>query len=56
MRLKSGAFLAPVHNLSGNPTLQIRRDLQLAEHLDLTKDEPKAQCSLSKLPESSVQS
>jgi limonene 1,2-monooxygenase len=34
MRLRFGAFLAPVHNLSGNPTLQIRRDLQLAEHLD----------------------
>ena len=34
MRLKFGAFIAPVHNLSGNPTLQIRRDLQMAEYLD----------------------
>ena len=34
MRMKFGAFIAPVHNLNGNPTLQIRRDLQLATHLD----------------------
>lgn len=34
MHMNFGAFLAPVHNLSGNPTLQIRRDLQLAAHLD----------------------
>jgi limonene 1,2-monooxygenase len=34
MRLKFGAFVAPVQDLAGNPTLQIRRDLELADHLD----------------------
>jgi len=29
-----GAFIAPYHDPAGNPTLQIRRDLQLAELLD----------------------
>lgn len=29
-----GAFIAPYHDPAGNPTLQIRRDLELAEHLD----------------------
>ncbi|MDI2129086.1 LLM class flavin-dependent oxidoreductase [Yinghuangia seranimata] len=29
-----GAFLAPYHGIDGNPTLQIRRDLDLVAHLD----------------------
>jgi limonene 1,2-monooxygenase len=33
-RLKFGAFLAPHHPIGENPTLQFRRDLDLAEHLD----------------------
>lgn len=33
-RLKFGAFIAPYHHIDGNPTLQIRRDLELVERLD----------------------
>ena len=33
-RLKFGAFLAPHHPIGEHPTLQLRRDLDLAEHLD----------------------
>jgi len=33
-RLRSGVFLAPYHADDENPTLQIRRDLDLASHLD----------------------
>jgi len=33
-RLKFGGFLAPHHPIGENPTLQFRRDLDLAEHLD----------------------
>ena len=33
-RLKFGAFLAPHHPIGEHPTLQFRRDLDLAEHLD----------------------
>ncbi|TGB03132.1 LLM class flavin-dependent oxidoreductase [Streptomyces sp. MZ04] len=29
-----GTFLAPYHGIDGNPTLQIRRDLDLVRHLD----------------------
>lgn len=29
-----GAFIAPYHGINGNPTLQIRRDLDLVAHLD----------------------
>ena len=29
-----GAFLAPYHDPAGNPSLQLRRDLELAVHLD----------------------
>lgn len=29
-----GAFVAPFHDPAGNPTLQLRRDLDLVEHLD----------------------
>ncbi|HZP31650.1 MAG TPA: LLM class flavin-dependent oxidoreductase, partial [Acidimicrobiia bacterium] len=29
-----GAFVAPFHDPRGNPTLQLRRDLDLVEHLD----------------------
>jgi limonene 1,2-monooxygenase len=32
--LRSGVFLAPYHPDDESPTLQIRRDLELAEHLD----------------------
>ncbi|MBW2268493.1 MAG: LLM class flavin-dependent oxidoreductase [Deltaproteobacteria bacterium] len=32
--MRSGVFLAPYHADDQNPTLQIRRDLDLAEHLD----------------------
>ncbi|MFA4929574.1 MAG: LLM class flavin-dependent oxidoreductase [Patulibacter sp.] len=32
--LRFGAFLAPFHPLSGNPTLQLRRNLDLMEFLD----------------------
>lgn len=32
--LRSGVFLAPYHNDDESPTLQIRRDLELACHLD----------------------
>jgi limonene 1,2-monooxygenase len=33
-RLKFGGFLAPHHPIGENPTLQFRRDIDLAEHLD----------------------
>jgi len=33
-RLKFGAFLAPHHPIGENPTLQFRRDIELAEQLD----------------------
>jgi limonene 1,2-monooxygenase len=33
-RLRFGAFLAPHHPIGEHPTLQIRRDLELAAHLD----------------------
>lgn len=33
-RLKFGGFLAPHHPIGEHPTLQLRRDLELAEHLD----------------------
>jgi limonene 1,2-monooxygenase len=33
-RLKFGGFLAPHHPIGEHPTLQFRRDLDLAEHLD----------------------
>lgn len=33
-RLRFGAFLAPHHPLGEHPTLQLRNDLDLAEHLD----------------------
>jgi len=33
-RLGFGAFLAPHHPIGEHPTLQLRRDLDLAEHLD----------------------
>ncbi len=33
-RIGFGAFLAPHHPIGENPTLQLRRDLDLAEHLD----------------------
>ncbi|MEQ8485661.1 MAG: LLM class flavin-dependent oxidoreductase [Pseudomonadales bacterium] len=33
-RLKFGGFLAPHHPIGEHPTLQLRRDLDLAEHLD----------------------
>jgi limonene 1,2-monooxygenase len=29
-----GAFIAPYHDSAGNPTLQLRRDIELAVHLD----------------------
>jgi limonene 1,2-monooxygenase len=32
--LKFGSFIAPVHAVNDNPTLQIRRDIELLEHLD----------------------
>ncbi len=32
--MRFGVFLAPYHNDRESPTLQIRRDLELAEHLD----------------------
>ena len=32
--LKFGSFIAPVHAINDNPTLQIRRDIELLEHLD----------------------
>ena len=32
--MRFGAFLAPHHPIGEHPTLQIRRDLELAEHLD----------------------
>jgi limonene 1,2-monooxygenase len=34
MKLKDGIFLAPFHPLDEDPTLCIRRDLELIEHLD----------------------
>jgi limonene 1,2-monooxygenase len=33
-KLRFGAFLAPYHPPSGNPTLQLRRNIDLAVHLD----------------------
>lgn len=33
-RLRFGAFLAPHHPIGEHPTLQIRRDIELVEHLD----------------------
>lgn len=33
-RMKFGAFLAPHHPIGEHPTLQLQRDLDLAEHLD----------------------
>lgn len=33
-RLKFGGFFAPYHHIDGNPTLQIRRDLDLVKRLD----------------------
>ena len=33
-RLKFGVFLAPHHPIGDHPTLQIRADIELAEHLD----------------------
>jgi limonene 1,2-monooxygenase len=33
-RLRFGAFIAPFHPLDENPTLALRRDLELVEHLD----------------------
>lgn len=33
-RLQFGGFLAPHHPIGEHPTLQLRRDLELAEHLD----------------------
>ena len=33
-RLRSGVFLAPYHADRESPTFQIRRDLELAQHLD----------------------
>ncbi|MDJ1135885.1 LLM class flavin-dependent oxidoreductase [Streptomyces iconiensis] len=32
--MKFGAFIAPYHSPDGNPTRQLRRDLELVEHLD----------------------
>lgn len=34
MSLRFGAFIAPVHKLDENPTLQLRGDIALIEHLD----------------------
>ncbi len=34
MALRFGAFLAPVHNLGENPTLQLRQDIELIQHVD----------------------
>lgn len=33
-KLRFGAFIAPFHPLSENPTQAIERDLQLVEHMD----------------------
>src|SRR3712207_5633414 len=33
-RMRFGGFLAPHHPIGEHPTLQIRRDIELAEHLD----------------------
>ena len=33
-RVKFGGFVAPHHPIGENPTLQLQRDLELAEHLD----------------------
>jgi limonene 1,2-monooxygenase len=33
-RMRFGVFLAPHHPIGEHPTLQIRRDIELAEHLD----------------------
>jgi limonene 1,2-monooxygenase len=34
MALRFGAFIAPVHNIDENPTLLLRQDLELIQHLD----------------------
>lgn len=34
MHLRFGSFIAPVHPAGENPTLQIRRDIEMLEHLD----------------------
>jgi limonene 1,2-monooxygenase len=33
-QMRFGAFVAPFHSPRGNPTLQLRRDIELAVHLD----------------------
>ena len=33
-RLRAGIFLAPFHPVDEDPTLAIRRDIDLIEHLD----------------------
>jgi limonene 1,2-monooxygenase len=33
-QMRFGAFVAPFHSPKGNPTLQLRRDIELAAHLD----------------------
>ena len=32
--MRFGAFVAPFHSPKGNPSLQLRRDIELASHLD----------------------
>jgi limonene 1,2-monooxygenase len=32
--MRFGTFIAPVHSVRGNPTLHIRRDLEIVEHVD----------------------
>ena len=34
-KIKFGGFIAPHHPIGENPTLQLQRDLELAEHLDM---------------------
>ncbi len=33
-RMQFGAFIAPFHRVGENPTLALKRDLKLIEHLD----------------------
>ena len=33
-RMKFGVFIAPFHRVGENPTLALKRDLELIEHLD----------------------
>ena len=33
-RMKFGIFMAPFHRVGENPTLALKRDMQLIEHLD----------------------